>query len=87
MTYNLHILLRFEIEQADLQRRDQDEGHSQGLERKVQELFRALTPRNDAEGCLQDIHWAAGLFGYFATYSLGNLYSAQFFAKAKQDIG
>ena len=40
----------------------------------------------DSNGCLQDVHWSAGLMGYFPTYCLGNLYSAQFFAKAKQDI-
>jgi carboxypeptidase Taq len=39
-----------------------------------------------SNGCLQDVHWSAGLIGYFPTYTLGNLYSAQFFAKAKNDI-
>ncbi len=38
-------------------------------------------------GCLQDIHWSSGLFGYFATYSLGNLYASQFFAAAERDLG
>ena len=41
---------------------------------------------NDTNGCLQDIHWSSGLFGYFPTYCLGNIYSAQFFEKAKKDI-
>ena len=40
----------------------------------------------DSNGCLQDVHWSAGSFGYFPTYCLGTLYSAQFFAKAKKDI-
>ena len=46
-----------------------------------------VTPKNDAEGCLQDIHWSAGLFGYFPTYTLGNLFAAQLIAKARQDLG
>ena len=45
-----------------------------------------VTPTNDAEGCLQDIHWSAGLFGYFPTYTLGNLYAAQLFARANADL-
>jgi carboxypeptidase Taq len=46
-----------------------------------------IVPRNDAEGCLQDGHWGAGLFGYFPTYTLGNLYAAQFFEQADRDLG
>ncbi|MHC4610298.1 MAG: carboxypeptidase M32, partial [Planctomycetota bacterium] len=45
-----------------------------------------ITPPNDREGCLQDIHWSMGAFGYFPTYALGNLYSAQFFAAARRAI-
>jgi carboxypeptidase Taq len=52
---------------------------------KFQKYF-GLTPPNDADGCMQDVHWSAGYFGYFPTYTLGNLYSAQFFNKAKADI-
>ena len=47
----------------------------------------ASPPRDDAEGCLQDIHWSAGLVGYFPTYTLGNLYAAQLFARADADLG
>jgi carboxypeptidase Taq len=46
-----------------------------------------LKPGNDAEGCLQDIHWSAGLIGYFPTYTLGNLYAAQLFAQAQTELG
>src|SRR4029077_5125996 len=46
-----------------------------------------VKPGNDAEGCLQDIHWSAGLIGYFPTYTLGNLYAAQLFAQAQADLG
>jgi carboxypeptidase Taq len=85
-TYNLHIAIRFELEQALL--------HG---ELKVADLPAAwneryqtdlgITPPNAAMGCLQDIHWSSGLFGYFATYSLGNLYASQFFAAAERDLG
>ena len=49
--------------------------------------YLGVTPPNDAEGVLQDIHWSAGLIGYFPTYSLGNLYAAQFFDQADRDLG
>ncbi len=49
--------------------------------------YLGLTPPSDADGVLQDIHWAAGLVGYFPTYSLGNLYAAQFFAQADAELG
>ncbi|MHC5543199.1 carboxypeptidase M32, partial [Singulisphaera rosea] len=86
VTYNLHILIRFELEQAlisgDLPPADVpaawDEKYRQYL---------GVTPRDAADGCLQDIHWSAGLFGYFPTYTLGNLFAAQLFARANQDLG
>jgi carboxypeptidase Taq len=85
-TYNLHILIRFELEQAllvgDLPVAD--------LPRAWEEKYRdylGIAPTGDADGVLQDIHWAAGLVGYFPTYSLGNLYAAQFFATADQELG
>jgi carboxypeptidase Taq len=46
-----------------------------------------VTPTDDAEGCLQDGHWAAGMFGYFPTYTLGNLMAAQLMAQARHDLG
>ena len=46
-----------------------------------------MLPPNDAQGVLQDVHWSAGLIGYFPTYTLGNLYAAQFFAQADADLG
>ncbi len=86
VTYNLHILLRFEIEQAIFNGEVKTKDIPKVWNDKFKSYF-GIVPTSDAEGCLQDIHWAAGLFGYFATYSLGNLYSAQFFAKAKEDLG
>jgi carboxypeptidase Taq len=86
VTYNLHVLLRFELEQAllsgDLAVGDVPAAWDEGMRRLL-----GLTPPNDAEGCLQDIHWSAGLFGYFPTYTLGNLYAAQLYARAQADLG
>lgn len=86
LTYNLHVLLRFELEQAliadELPVRDLPEAWNQ----RTRKYFN-LTPPDDARGCLQDIHWSGGAFGYFPTYTLGNLYAAQFFEQATKDIG
>jgi carboxypeptidase Taq len=46
-----------------------------------------IVPPNDSEGCLQDGHWAAGLFGYFPTYTIGNLFAAQLMARVRQELG
>ncbi len=84
-TYNLHILLRFEIERAMLtgDLKPADVAHEWNS--RFEKYF-GLKVDNDANGCLQDVHWSAGYIGYFPTYTLGNLYSAQFFAKARQDM-
>jgi carboxypeptidase Taq len=85
-TYNLHILIRFELEQALLD--DQLRvAELPGAWNDKYKHYLGITPPNDSDGVLQDIHWSAGLVGYFPTYSLGNLYGAQFFAKADQDLG
>ncbi|WP_254513519.1 carboxypeptidase M32 [Anatilimnocola floriformis] len=85
-TYNLHIIVRFELEQAllngDLVVKDLP-----GAWREKYREYLGIEPATDAEGCLQDVHWSAGLFGYFPTYSLGNLYAAQFFEQADADLG
>ena len=85
ITYNLHIMLRFEIEQAiisgDLQVDD-----IPGAWNELFEDYVGIKVPDDGQGCLQDIHWAFGGFGYFSTYALGNLYGAQFFAKAREDM-
>ena len=49
--------------------------------------YLGITPPDDARGCLQDIHWSGGAIGYFPTYTLGNLYAAQFFEQARKDLG
>lgn len=77
-TYNLHVMLRFDLERAmlrgDLGVNDLPGAWGAGFER----LLGAVVP-DDARGCLQDVHWSLGLIGYFPTYTLGNLYAAQFF--------
>jgi carboxypeptidase Taq len=86
VTYNLHILIRFELEQALIN----DGLRVSDLPAAWNEKYRkylGIAPASDADGVLQDIHWSAGLFGYFATYSLGNLYAAQFFEQANRDCG
>ncbi|HEX9055198.1 MAG TPA: carboxypeptidase M32 [Gemmatimonadales bacterium] len=86
VTYNLHILIRFELEQAllstDLKTADLPEAWNAAYKR-----YLGVTPANDVEGCLQDGHWAEGLVGYFPTYTLGNLYAAQLFAAAREQLG
>lgn len=85
-TYNLHILIRFELEQ-DLLSGALAVSDLSGAWNEKYRSYLGVEPPNDADGVLQDIHWSAGLFGYFPTYSLGNLYAAQFYAQADKDLG
>jgi carboxypeptidase Taq len=86
VTYNLHVLVRFELERALLSG-DLAVGDLPGAWNDRYTHYLGVTPKNDSEGCLQDIHWSAGLVGYFPTYTLGNLYAAQLYAKASRDLG
>jgi carboxypeptidase Taq len=85
LTYNLHIMLRFEIEQDLIEGRTQPEDLP-GIWNQKMEEYLGIVPSNDAEGVLQDVHWSFGAFGYFPTYTLGNLYSVQFYEQAKLEI-
>lgn len=85
-TYNLHIIIRFELEQALLSQ-DLAVGDLPAAWREKYEQYLGVEPQTDADGCLQDIHWSAALIGYFPTYSLGNLYASQFFEQADRDLG
>ncbi len=84
-TYNLHIVLRFELELAlisgDLQPADLPGAWNE----KFHAMF-GITPPDDRQGCLQDIHWSMGGLGYFPTYTLGNLYAAQFMAQIRREL-
>ena len=86
MTYNLHILLRFELENDLLEGRLSVADAPAAWAAKTQEYL-GLTPENDAQGILQDVHWSGGSFGYFPTYTVGNLLSVQLFEKANEDLG
>jgi carboxypeptidase Taq len=85
VTYNLHVLLRFELESDLVESRlalaDLPEAWNSGMKALL-----GVVPQNDAEGVLQDVHWSNGLIGYFPTYSLGNLLSVQLFEKAQTAI-
>jgi carboxypeptidase Taq len=81
LTYNLHIILRFELEQALLSGSIGAAELPAAWNEKMQALL-GVTPPTDTQGCLQDVHWSRPSFGYFPTYALGNLYAAQFFETA-----
>ncbi len=83
-TYDLHIILRFQMERMLLNR----EITVSQVPETWNDLFRksfGFTPENDAHGCLQDIHWSMGGIGYFPTYTLGNINAAQLFQAAMAD--
>jgi carboxypeptidase Taq len=81
LTYNLHIVLRFELEQAMLSGDLAAVDVPDAWNAKMEELL-GIVPPSDREGCLQDVHWTRPMFGYFPTYALGNLYAAQLFEAA-----
>jgi len=84
-TYNLHIILRFDIE-SDLMAGRVETRDLPALWRAKMKEYLGLEPSDDRLGVLQDIHWSVGLIGYFPTYALGNLYGAQFMEKMRQDL-
>ena len=75
VTYNLHIIVRFELELALFEGTLKPADVPAAWNEKYR-TYLGLTPPDDAKGCLQDVHWSAGLFGYFPSYTLGNLYAA-----------
>lgn len=86
VTYNLHVMVRFELEQA-LIKGDLPVSEVPAAWNKKYQEYLGITPPDDTKGCLQDVHWSAGLFGYFPTYTLGNVFAAQLFEKARVDLG
>ena len=84
-TYNLHIMLRLEMEIALLEGSVTAGDLPQMWNQKMQEYL-GMVPPDDARGVLQDIHWSTGDIGYFSTYALGNLVSVQLWEKVNQDI-
>jgi carboxypeptidase Taq len=86
VTYNLHILIRFELERA-LVAGDLAAADVPGAWNEQYRRYLGVTPADDREGCLQDGHWGSGLIGYFPTYTLGNLFAAQLFDRASLELG
>jgi carboxypeptidase Taq len=86
VTYNMHIVIRFELERAmlsgDLAVADLPDAWAEFYQR-----YLGVTPEDHRDGCLQDMHWAEGLIGYFPTYALGNVYAAQLYSAAEREIG
>lgn len=85
VTYDLHIMVRFELERlmisGELGAQDVPAAWNEAYARHL-----GVTPPSDAMGCLQDGHWASGMFGYFPTYTLGNLIAAQLFRAARREM-
>lgn len=85
LTYNLHIMLRFDLERAmvngDMKPRDLPDVWNRRIRSDL-----GLTVPDHRRGCLQDVHWSAGLVGYFPTYTFGNLYAAQFWEAMAEDL-
>ncbi|OQB95917.1 MAG: Thermostable carboxypeptidase 1 [Spirochaetes bacterium ADurb.Bin110] len=85
VTYGLHIIARFELESALLEGNLGVADMPGAWGEKYKKLLGLEVP-NDRVGCLQDVHWSIGYFGYFPSYALGNLYAAQFWAKLKEEV-
>jgi carboxypeptidase Taq len=86
VTYNFHILVRFDLEQA-LLAGELKAVDVAGAWNEAYRHYLGIIPANDREGCLQDSHWSAGQFGYFPAYALGNIIAAQLFERADEDLG
>ncbi len=85
-TYNLHILLRFSLEKRLFKGDLEVEDLATAWKEETRELL-GIELDDDSQGVLQDIHWSLGAFGYFPTYTLGNIYAAQLFEAAGREIG
>jgi len=85
VTYNLHIALRFDIELGMF--RDELEPHeTQEVWKDKMDKYFGIVPDDPAKGVLQDVHWSSGDFGYFPSYALGNLYAAQIYKTASDEV-
>jgi carboxypeptidase Taq len=84
-TYSIHIVLRFELEQELLEGRLKLADLPEAWNSRMREYL-GIDVQSDADGVMQDVHWAAGLIGYFPTYALGNLIAGQLWEKIQQDL-
>ena len=84
VTYPAHVILRFDLEKeiisGNLQIKDLPGAWAEGMKKLL-----GIKPDKDSNGCMQDVHWPSGIFGYFPSYLLGSILSAQFFDKVKED--
>lgn len=85
VTYNLHIMIRYEIEKALINNQIKVSELPRIWNEKMKEYL-GTEPKNDREGVLQDVHWAGGSFGYFPSYTLGNIYSAQIYHAIRKQL-
>lgn len=85
LTYPLHIMIRYEIERDLMEDKISVSDLPQVWNKKMHDYL-GITPRNDREGVLQDVHWSGGSFGYFPTYALGSAYGAQIYEAMKKDL-
>lgn len=85
LTYSLHIIIRYEIEKALINGEVEVKDMPRVWNEKYKEYL-GVEPGKDSEGVLQDVHWSGGMFGYFPSYALGNLYGAQFLSKMLRDL-
>lgn len=86
VTYNLHIMVRFETECAMIDGTLDVDQVPEFWNAKYQEYL-GITPDSDKDGCLQDVHWSGGLLGYFPTYSMGNILSYQLWSRLSAEVG
>ena len=86
VTYPVHIMLRYELEKRDPHGRARGQGPARRLERAAWSDRLGVRPANDAEGCLQDVHWAVGSFGYFPSYALGAVIAGQLYESLRADV-
>jgi len=86
LTYHFHVFIRYQLEknliEGSIETKDIPAFWNENYKK-----YLGVTVTNDRLGCLQDIHWSHGSFGYFPTYSLGSFYAAQYFEAAGNQIG
>ncbi|MEJ6950000.1 carboxypeptidase M32 [Halanaerobiaceae bacterium ANBcell28] len=85
LTYNLHIMIRYELEKGLINQEIKVSDLPEIWKQKLKDYL-GIIPKTDTEGVLQDVHWSAGLFGYFPSYSLGYIYTAQIYNTARKEI-
>ncbi len=85
VSYNLHLMIRYEIEKDLIEGKLEIKDIPKSWKQKTEEYL-GITPQNDSEGVLQDVHWSCGDIGYFPTYTLGTLYATQLYNSAKKEI-